>query len=134
MEIEVGIAVYSMMITVLTFLLGFVLVFGGRVVVEMSSVVGLVEGRGVEEWVKKGKRALRLVEVVIVGMFIFVVGVVSVMVFGLSGVGEEGWEGLLGGMWLLFMLAVIGMVVSVVSDLQVSGIIAGAMAGIRGKR
>lgn len=133
MDVSVGIAVYSMMITVLTFLLGFVLVFGGRMVVELSSVVGLLKSGGVEEQAKYGKRWLRGIVVLVVAVVIVVVVVVAVMVVGLSLVGEAGWEGLLDHMWMLFAGGIGILLGTVIGGLWLSGVIVELRAGMKGE-
>lgn len=123
MDVNVGIALYSVMIAVLVFITGYVVQYGGRLLMEVKREMGLWEGlmekcveMDVDIYEKYGEAEAvfkRSKLVVVIVVFLCIWSVVNV-VLALSGVGEENWEAGIGMTFGFFVVSVVIMLVELV--------------------
>ncbi|TET90690.1 MAG: hypothetical protein E3J35_05210 [Methanomassiliicoccales archaeon] len=130
MEVEVGIALYSVMITVMTFLGGFVMVVGGRLLGEIAVTEGWMEAvkgakgeREKEREVRRSRKAKgwKYIWVVLVTDLSIIVFSLCLLLVLLMGIGGDGWEVALAGGFGLFVGNVVGMVVAIGNMMYLSG-------------
>lgn len=124
METDTGIAVLSMMITVLTFLTGFFLVFAGRVLGDVAGMLGYLKGvvdridggvdksnedsvKRLRQNIKEGERDRRWMEGGTGVVFALSIVTVFYVMTVLGQVGDDGWEGLVSACWVLFMFSIV---------------------------
>jgi hypothetical protein len=125
MNESVGIALLSMMVTVITFVTGFMLVFAGRLLGEVSGMLGYLKGfadrlerigsesdkelfgEKLRKKIEAGVRDRWRVEVSLGGVFLWsMLGVVYLLMI-LRGVGDSGWEDSMFVGWVVFVIHIV---------------------------
>lgn len=130
MDVNVGLALYTVMIGVLVFLTGSISTYGGRLMMEVKREMGLWEGlmeKGIgmdvdiDEKYKEAEAVYKKAKLGVVLILFMCVWSVVNFVLGLSGVGGVDWEVGIGASFVFFVGVVVIMLVELVMMMSWTG-------------